>query len=76
LLQIVAGARIEVGRVKTLDGVEVNGFKVTIGGITDPASIERSYEDIERIFKSNESKFRVEEETTQDGKFKKYVVQT
>jgi len=49
---------------------------VTIGGVTDPETIKRSYEDIEAIFKSNELKFKTYEEKTPDGKFKSYIVET
>lgn len=57
-------------------GTEIVGFKVTIGGITDPATIQRTYEDIEKIFKSNQANFKIHEEKTPEGKFKSYSIST
>ena len=48
---------------------------MTIGGITDPGEIERTYEDIDKIFKSNPEKFKVHEER-ENGKFKSFTVST
>ena len=75
-LRVVRGIRIETGRIKTPYGSEINGFKVTIGGIQDPAEIKRSYDDIERIFKSNEKTFKVTEEHNPNGTFKTYTAET
>ncbi len=58
------------------DGTAYRGFKVTIGGITDPATIKRTYDDIEAIFKSNQTKFKIHEEHTPAGTFKSYSVES
>ena len=50
------------------------GFKVTIGG--EPKEVERSYADIDAIFKSNPGAYKVEEERDSDGKFKSFSVST
>ena len=49
---------------------------ITIGGITDPALIERTYEDIDKIFKSQPEKFKVKEFRDSEGKFKSMIVET
>ena len=49
---------------------------MSIGGITDSAEIKRTYEDIDRIFKSNPGNFKVTEEKDEHGKFKRFVVET
>ena len=60
----------------TPDGTPYRGFKVSIGGVTDPSTIKRTYEDIEAIFRSNEATFKTFEEKTPAGTFKSYVVET
>ena len=50
------------------------GFKVTIGG--EPKEVERSYSDIDAIFKSNPGTYKVSEERDSDGKFKSFSVTT
>ena len=75
-LKLVAGVRVKTGKVMSPFGTEVVGFKVSIGGITDPAQIKRTYEDIDRIFKSNNKDFKVYEEKSKDGKFKSFTVTT
>lgn len=60
----------------TPDGTPYHGFKVSIGGIQDPATIKRTYDDIEKIFKSNEVNFKTHEEHTPSGTFKSYTVST
>ena len=49
---------------------------MTIGGVTDPALIERTYEDIDKIFKANPGAYKVKEERTPEGKFKSFIVET
>jgi len=49
---------------------------VTIGGISDPALVERTYKDIDAIFKSNPDNYKVHEERYPDGKFKQFTVET
>lgn len=72
----MAGIRIYTGELRTPDGTPYKGFKVTIGGITDPETIKRSYEDIEKILKGSRLKYKEHEEKTPDGKFKSYSVST
>jgi len=67
--------RIERGRLISPSGIEYLGFKVTIGA-TDPADTKRTYEDIEKIFKSNQQTYHTFEERTEKGTFKRYIVET
>jgi len=48
---------------------------VTIGGVTDPSEIKRTYDDIEAIFKSNQTNYKIYEEHTPNGTFKSYTVE-
>lgn len=57
-------------------GTEYIGFKVTIGGITDPSMIERTYQDVDKIIKSNPESFYTKEERDESGGFKAYHVST
>ncbi len=68
--------RIETGSLYTPMGEQYNGFKVTIGGITDPSTIVRTYDDIESILGKNKINYKVHEETTSSGTFKSYSVST
>lgn len=52
------------------------GFIITVGGVTDPATIQRTYEDIDKIFKSDPDNFKIHEEKDAMGKFKSYSVST
>jgi hypothetical protein len=52
------------------------GFKITIGGIADPALIERNYEDVERILRANKLDYKIFETKTVAGTFKSYTVET
>ena len=52
------------------------GFKVTIGSVSDPALVKRTYDDIDAIFKSNPGDYKVEEERDSNGHFKSYIVST
>ena len=72
----VKNTRITVGRVYTPFGEEVNGFKVTIGGVLNPEDIKRTYEDIDKVFKSNPGKHKVHDEHDENGKFKSFIVET
>mgnify|MGYP001612338364 CR=1 FL=1 len=65
-----------MGRLSSPFGGEFVGIKVTIGGIKDPSMIKRTYDDVDKIFKSNPEEFYVEEEKTSDGKFKAFHVST
>lgn len=47
---------------------------MTIGGITDPSQIQRTYDDIEAIFHKNQIEFHTHEERTNAGTFKSYSV--
>lgn len=51
-------------------------IKVTIGGIVDPSTIKRTYEDIDKIVKSNPDSFKVKEERDSSGHFKSFIVST
>lgn len=55
-------------------GTEFVGFKVTIGGVTDPASIQRTYDDIEKILRREP--YKIHEEKTSNGTFRSYTVET
>lgn len=57
-------------------GTEINGFKVSILSSTDPSTIERTYEDIERILRGNRQPFKEVEEKTPSGTFKSFVIET
>jgi len=63
-----------VGKLTSPFGTEYTGFKVTIVG--DNPNVERSYADIDAIFKSNPGAYKVEEERESDGKFKSFSVTT
>lgn len=71
VLQVVRN--IKITRT-TLDGIAV--VKITIGGVVDPASIKRTYDDIDKIFKSNPDTYKVKEERDAEGKFKSFTVTT
>lgn len=62
------------GKLKTPFGDEFNGFIVTIGGVTDPASIHRNYEDVDRIIKSDPETYIIHEERDEQGRFKSYSI--
>ena len=64
------------GKLTTPNGTDFGGFIITIGGITDPALIQQTYEDIDAIFKARPEKYKVHEERDADGKFLSYVVST
>lgn len=68
--------KFEKGKLTTPFGTEFVGFIITVGGITDPATIQRTYEDIDKIFKSNPETFKTHEEKDANGKFKSYSVST
>ena len=63
-----------MGRLHSPFGTEYVGFKVTIGG--EPKEVERSYADIDAIFKSNPGAYKVSEEKDENGKFKSFIVET
>ena len=75
MLSLVKGIRIKTGNLTTPSGEPYRGFVVSVGGITDPASIERTYNDIDKIFKSNPGTYKIKEERV-DGKFHSYSVST
>ena len=58
----------------TPSGEIVQGFSVTIGGITDPSTIERRYDDVARILRGNVHPAKVTEERDSQGRFRKFVV--
>ena len=64
------------GKLTTPDGTDFVGFIISVGGVTDPAEIQRTYEDIEKIFKSQPDKFITHEERDKDGHFLSYSVST
>jgi len=59
----------------TPSGNIVQGFSVTIGGITDPSMIQQRYDDITRILRANAKDIQVTEERDSSGHFRKFVVQ-
>ena len=60
----------------TPDGTPYHGFKVSIGGITDPSEVVRTYADIEAILHKNQVPFKTHEESHSDGTFKSYTVES
>ena len=60
----------------TPSGEEFTGISVTIGGVTDPSEVKRTYDDIEAIFKSNEQTFKTHETDDAMGHFRTYTVST
>lgn len=58
----------------TPDGTSYRGFKVTIGGIQDPTTVKRTYDDINKIFKANPEGYKVSEERDELGHFKAFTV--
>ena len=68
--------QFQKGKLTTPFGTEFVGFIITIGGITDPASIQRTYEDIDAIFKAHPEEYKVYEEKDSLGHFKSYAVST
>jgi len=75
-LRLLANVKIERGNLTTPLGTPYIGFKVTIGAVTDPRTIARTYEDIEAILKSNKVSYRETLERRPDGKFKSYKVES
>ena len=59
----------------TPGGILYKGFKVSIGGIQNPAQVERTYEDIEKIIRGNNLPFKTHEEKTSTGTFRSYIVE-
>jgi hypothetical protein len=57
-----------------IDGIPC--VKITIGVAADPASVRRTYDDIDRIFKADPDKFDVYQGVTAEGKFKEFIVST
>ena len=76
LLRLVANVRIETGKLTSPNGEDFTGFIITIGEITNPASIQRSYEDINKIFKANPGNYKVSEHRDSEGHFKSFSVET
>ena len=68
--------RVETGDLTTPGGTPYRGFKVSIGGIQDPAQIKRTYDDIEKIIGGNNLPFKTYEEKTSTGTFLSYRVET
>ena len=65
-----------MGRLLSPNGMEFVGVQVSIGGITDPSGIRRTYDDIEKILHQNKVEYKVHEESRPDGRFKSYSVST
>lgn len=66
---------MEAGDLVTPDGAPYRGFKITIGGLTDPQSIQRTYDDIDKIFKANQMAYKITEHR-KNGHFDSYSVST
>jgi len=62
--------------LSTPDGTPYRGFKVSVGGGKTKAEIERTYEDIYKIFKSNPGDYKIHEERDEKGQLKSYTVTT
>lgn len=57
-------------------GEEYFGIKVSIGKITDPSSVRRTYEDIEAILGRNKVDYKTHEVRTDAGLFRSYTIST
>lgn len=75
-ISLIKDVRIEQGEITTPFGNKISGFKITVGGVMDPSTVIRTYDDIDKIFKANPSNYKVTEHKTADGKFKSYTVET
>lgn len=64
------------GRILSPSGIEFNGVEITIGGISDPGAIKRTYDDIEKILRGNKQSYKEVETKTEAGTFKSYVIET
>ena len=51
------------------------GVQISIGGISNPADVQRTYEDIERILHSNKQPYKEVETRTEQGTFKSFVIE-
>lgn len=76
LLVFVQNVKVEHGKLTTPDGTPFFGVKISIGEITDPATIKRTYDDIEKIMGRNQVPFKIHEEKTAAGTFRSYSVET
>ena len=72
---MVAGSRVKTGEINTPFGHEIIGFSVTVGGITDQATVQRSWDDIYKILHSQAIPIQIFEEKDEEGKFKLIVVE-
>lgn len=68
--------RYQQGKLTSPDGTDFVGFILTVGGITDPSEIQRTYEDIDKMFKAHPENYKVHEEKDGMGHFKSYTVST
>lgn len=75
VVETIENTQLETGRLTSPFGTEFVGVRITIGEVTDPATIKRTYEDIDEIFKSNPDSFTVKEERDEKGRFKSFVVE-
>lgn len=66
---------MERGRLISPFGTEFVGFRVTLGGISNPALLNRTYDDIEKILGLHNQKFKTHEESNPDGTFRSYTVE-
>lgn len=73
---MVLNTRVEAGRLTTPSGVPFVGIKITIGSILDPASVKRTYDDIEAILGWNKVDYETHYELREGGKFKSYTIET
>lgn len=76
MVETIPHIRYESGQIITPFGSDIIGIRITVGGILDQATVKRTYDDIEAIFKSNNESFKTFEEKTENGTFKSYVVST
>lgn len=76
LAVLASGAKVEAGKLQTPSGADYIGFKITVGEVLDPASVKRTYEDIESILGKNKVNYETHEESTSSGTFKSYSVST
>lgn len=67
---------MERGRLISPFGTEYVGLKITVGGVSDPALIERNYEDIKRILHSNQQPYQEIETKTPQGTLKSFTIIT
>lgn len=74
IIRMLAGVKVEVGELTTPGGIPYKGFKITLGGVSNP-DVKRTYEDIVAILHSQQQPYKEFETKTKEGKFKSFVIE-